>query len=77
MAQGFVLSGFADERSYSDREPSWEPEDEYSDVEQATTAAQAWLIAQASVAQVEVIELTGNEGHVRRVVGQGGVEDIG
>lgn len=76
MSGTFVLSGYIDAETYERREPSWEPDDEYVEVDTATVAARAWLSHQSSAAQVEVIELEGRVGRVKRVVDPRGIEEI-
>jgi hypothetical protein len=70
-----VLSGFETTDAYERREATWEPDDEFETIEGATTAAQAWVSSRPH-AQVEVIDLRGHQGLVRRVVTQTAVEDI-
>ena len=72
----FVLSGYETVSSYEAREPTWEPDDEFADIDAATAAARTWLAEKAHAAQVEVIEVVSSSGRVRRVVTATGVEAI-
>ena len=75
-AVAFVLSGFESMSSYDDRKPTWEPDDEFEDIEAACSIARTWLGGQSQAAQVEVIEVVGNSGRVRRIVTVAGVEEV-
>jgi hypothetical protein len=72
----YVVSGFASLMDYDAREPSWEADRAFDDVEAATEAARAWLAEQNADAQVEAIREQGREGVVVRVVSQAGVDEI-
>ncbi len=72
----FVLSGYDTASAYEQREPSWEPDDEFPDIDSATAAAISWRAGQPTAAQVEVVEVVRSEGRVRRVVDETGIEEI-
>ncbi len=78
MIGTFVLCGFAGVEAYERRTPSWEPDTRFHEPRCRDSSGDvARLVTQSSAAQVEVIELVGNDGHVRRLVDQGGTEQIG
>lgn len=76
MAETYVLSGFRTAKDFDRRVATWEPDGVFGDVPTAEEAAQRWLSSQDPEAQVEIIELQGNEGTVVAVVTQSGTETI-
>ncbi len=72
----FVLSGFSSEDGYNDRVTVFESDESFVDVDSATLAARSWLHSNTN-GVVEIVEIAGKRGHVRRIVTSAGVEDIG
>ncbi len=72
----FWLSGFRTVEAYEAREPDWECDDTFGDLDAATEAARLWVEAAGSEAQVEVLDGLGNVAEVRRIVMVSGVEDM-
>ncbi|HWM15470.1 MAG TPA: hypothetical protein VNP97_02665 [Microbacterium sp.] len=72
----FVLAGYESDTAYTSRQPSWEPAQDYEELESAVAAGQRWL-RERPLGQVEVIELlTADSAVVVRVVTPLGVEVI-
>jgi hypothetical protein len=72
----YVLAGYETERAYGSRRPTWEPAQEYAELESAVAAGKRWLREQP-LGQVEVIELlSAHTAEVVRVVTPRGVEVI-
>jgi hypothetical protein len=76
IADELVLSGFPSEKAYKERRAGWEPDESFSVLSNAESAARQWIATQGDEAQVEIIRVTGSEGRVIEVVTQKGVETI-
>ena len=72
----YVLAGYERDTAYASRQPTWEPAQEYGELDSAVAAGQRWL-QERPLGQVEVIALlSADTAVVVRVVTPQGVEVI-